>query len=99
MLNPEKKVVMICDLCDGNPKCIDSCPEEALELVTEDKSADMTWAAAVQKLLLDVTKLTSIVKSGKLDPLLSQVNEKMRRLEEKLEALFNKEVELHSKAT
>ena len=41
-MNPEKKVVMICDLCDGEPKCVDSCPEEALELGTEDDAVPLT---------------------------------------------------------
>lgn len=31
-----KSVVAVCDLCDGEPKCIDWCPEEALELITHD---------------------------------------------------------------
>jgi len=28
----DTKVVFACDLCDGEPKCIEWCPEDALEL-------------------------------------------------------------------
>jgi Fe-S-cluster-containing dehydrogenase component len=36
MVNPEKETVMMCDLCGGDPQCVEWCPEEALELVTEE---------------------------------------------------------------
>ncbi len=37
MPHPEKNVVMMCDLCDGQPKCVDWCPEDALNLVTQEE--------------------------------------------------------------
>jgi carbon-monoxide dehydrogenase iron sulfur subunit len=36
MVNPEKETVMMCDLCGGDPQCVEWCPEEALDLVTEE---------------------------------------------------------------
>jgi len=98
-LNPEKRVVMICDLCEGDAKCVDACPEEALELVTADEAAKRTWALAVDKLLADVGELAAAVKRGELDGLLVDADGKMKRLEDKLEALFGKELELQSKAS
>ena len=35
-LDPDSKLVIVCDLCDGEPKCVERCPEEALELVRRD---------------------------------------------------------------
>ena len=34
-IDPEKKVVTICDLCEGEPKCVEWCPENALEFTTK----------------------------------------------------------------
>ena len=36
-LNPNKKVVSICDLCEGDPKCVKYCPTKALELTNLDR--------------------------------------------------------------
>ncbi len=56
MLHPERKVVFICDLCDGKPKCVEWCPEEALDLVTEDILAQKSRIEAVKKLFQDTLK-------------------------------------------
>ena len=50
-LDAENKVVNICDLCDGEPKCVEWCPEEALELTTRDILAQKARIDAVKKLL------------------------------------------------
>lgn len=51
-LHPEKRVVMICDLCEGEPEplCVKWCPEEALELTTRDLLAQKSRIASVKKL-------------------------------------------------
>jgi len=49
-LMPDKKTVVICDLCDGDPKCVKWCPEEALELSSKDIIAQKARIDAVQKL-------------------------------------------------
>lgn len=51
-LDPDKKIVMVCDLCssrpDKEPQCVKWCPEEALSLTNRDILA--------QKARLDITQ-------------------------------------------
>ncbi len=49
-LHPESKVVVCCDLCDGEPVCVEWCPEEALELTTTDVLAQKARISATKKL-------------------------------------------------
>lgn len=49
-LHPDRKVVIVCDLCGGEPKCVDWCPEEALKLVTRDELATKARVEAARKL-------------------------------------------------
>ncbi len=91
-LNPERRVVMICDLCGGDPKCIPLCPEEALDLATEDVAAQRTWTSAVEKLLSEAEKMAELAKARGLEALFGAVDERMERLEEKLVELGKKEV-------
>ncbi len=56
MLHPDRKVVFVCDLCEGKPKCIEWCPEEALDLVTEDILAQKARLSAVKKLFQEALK-------------------------------------------
>ena len=49
-LIPDRKTVAICDLCEGEPKCVKWCPEEALELSSKDIIAQKARIDAVQKL-------------------------------------------------
>lgn len=93
-LNPEKRVVMACDLCGGEPKCIDFCPEGALELVTEDAAAK-TWVSSIEKLFLEAKKLTELIKSRTWADIFAEADKKLERLEEKLEALSERELELY----
>lgn len=51
MLHPEKKTVLICDLCQGQPQCIEWCPEGALELQTEKAIDEKVRRATVNKLI------------------------------------------------
>jgi Fe-S-cluster-containing hydrogenase component 2 len=95
MLHPEKKVVMTCDLCGGDPECIDYCPEEALELVTDEVVAQKAWVPAVEKKSLEAQKLTEFIKSGRGADIFAEAEEKQKRLQEKLEALRKKELELY----
>ena len=52
VLNPEKETVMMCDLCDGEPQCVEWCPEEALALVTQ-KEFDANLRKATADKLID----------------------------------------------
>ncbi len=56
MLHPDKKVVFVCDLCDGKPKCVEWCPEEAIDYVTKDVLAQKARISAVKKLFQETTK-------------------------------------------
>jgi len=94
-MNPEKRVVMICDLCNGEPECVTFCPEEALELGTEDDAVPLT--ASLEKLLSEIQKMLEMVKNGEWESLITDVDKKMKRLEEKLAELSEKELELQSK--
>ena len=51
VLNPEKETVMICDLCDGEPKCVEWCPEEALNLVSSEEYNQNVQEATAHKLI------------------------------------------------
>jgi len=59
-LHPEKRVVVVCDLCDGKPKCIEWCPEEALDFVTRDQLAQKARRAVVKKLFQEAMKTAAI---------------------------------------
>jgi carbon-monoxide dehydrogenase iron sulfur subunit len=37
MLHPVKKGVVVCDLCDGDPKCVSYCPRGALSLLASEE--------------------------------------------------------------
>jgi Fe-S-cluster-containing dehydrogenase component len=49
-LHPELKKVRICDLCEGDPKCVKWCPEEALDFTTKDQLAQKARIAVTKKL-------------------------------------------------
>jgi Fe-S-cluster-containing dehydrogenase component len=95
MFNPEKRVVMACDLCGGEPKCIDFCPEEALALVAENIDSQKMWLSSIEKLVLESDRLMESIKSRALENLFAEADERAKRLEEKLEALSKRELELY----
>jgi len=94
MVNPEKRVVMACDLCGGEPKCIDFCPEEALELVTEDVEYQKIWLSSLEKIFQEAVRLMESIKKGTLENVFAEADKRAKRLEEKLEALSKRELEL-----
>jgi len=49
-LHSEKRVVAVCDLCNGEPKCVEWCPRDALELVTLETLAQRARISSVKKL-------------------------------------------------
>ena len=53
-LDPDKKVVRMCDLCatrTGGPACVEWCPEEALELTSKDILSQKARISAIQNLV------------------------------------------------
>ena len=55
-LHPETRVVFSCDLCDGEPKCVEWCPEEALDFTTKDILSQKARVAIVKKLFQEALK-------------------------------------------
>jgi len=47
----DRKHVIICDLCDGDPRCIEMCPPEALSLKNAEEMAQVMRRKAVSGLL------------------------------------------------
>jgi carbon-monoxide dehydrogenase iron sulfur subunit len=58
VLNSEKETVMICDLCDGEPQCVEWCPEEALNLVTQKEFDENVREATANKLINETLRLS-----------------------------------------
>lgn len=57
-LPPEKGVVMICDLCGGDPECIKYCPfNEALSFTTTNEFAHSLRKDAIIKLLKELVEV------------------------------------------
>jgi Fe-S-cluster-containing hydrogenase component 2 len=79
-----------CDLCEGEPKCIEFCPEEALELVSTDEEAEKRFSGALEKLSAETERLTDIVKKKDWKPLLAEAETRALKVTEKLEALSKK---------
>ena len=59
LLHPNKKVVAVCDLCEGDPKCISFCPKEALQLMSGEELGQKMRRATLTKLLSE-SSLTSV---------------------------------------
>ncbi len=79
-----------CDLCEGEPQCVEFCPEEALELVTTDEEAEKRFTDALEKLSAETERLASIVKKKDWKPLLEEAEKRSMKVTEKLEALNKK---------
>jgi carbon-monoxide dehydrogenase iron sulfur subunit len=89
-LHPDKGIAMACDLCDGEPKCVEFCPEEALDTVSTDEEAEKRFTDAMEKLPAETERLTNTVKNKDWKPLLAEAEKRLMKVTEKLEAL-NKE--------
>ena len=81
-----------CDLCDEEPQCVEFCPEEALELVSNDEEAEKRFDNALEKLPAETERLTNTVKNKDWNPLLAEAEERSMKVTEKLEALNKKAI-------
>jgi len=79
-----------CDLCEGEPKCVEFCPEEALDIVCTDEAAEKRFNDALEKLPAETERLTNIVKKKEWNPLLADAEKRAMKVTEKLEALNKK---------
>ena len=45
-----EKIFEVCDLCDGEPKCVEWCPEESLDFATSEVLAQKARISVAKKL-------------------------------------------------
>lgn len=86
----DANTVVICDLCDGDPKCKEFCPEEAIDFVTEESEIGETWVTASKKWLDASGKLVAMAKGEGVTDFLADSKEIMERIDEKYTELFTK---------
>ena len=79
-----------CNLCEGEPKCVESCPEEALEIVESDEAAEKRFNDALTNLSAQTEKLAAAIKSKDWKPLLAVAEKRSEKITEKLQALNKK---------
>jgi len=89
-IHSETGKAIACDLCEGEPKCVESCPEEALEIVESDEAAEKLFNDALEKLVVQTEQLSTTIKSKDWKPLLSVAEKRSERITEKLQALNKK---------
>ncbi|MEM1515307.1 MAG: 4Fe-4S dicluster domain-containing protein [Candidatus Bathyarchaeia archaeon] len=90
MLDPDKGIVIACDLCNGEPKCVEFCPEEALKIVSEDQHFTKALQSTIEELPRGVERIINTVKSGRIDELFLEAEEKAKRIEDKLKSMKEK---------
>jgi len=90
VMNMEKNIVDVCDLCDGEPKCVEFCPEEALEIFYDDEAADKTLIQAIEGLPEELERLSGLIKKRELAEIFMTAEERAKKLESKLEELLKK---------
>ena len=90
IVDPDKKVVAVCDLCEGEPKCVEFCPEEALKIVYDDETADKAWISAIENLPKELNRLISLVKKRDFSEIFAKAEDRVKKLESKLEELPRK---------
>ena len=74
-INCDTGKAIACDLCQGEPKCVEACPEEALEIVDSDEAAEKRFNDALEKLPAQTEQLTITVKNKDWKPLVSSCRE------------------------
>jgi len=89
-IHPDTGFSVACDLCGGEPQCVEFCPEEALEIITTDEEADKRMSETLKKLPAETERVTNIVKNKDWKPMLAEAEERSKKVSEKLEALRDK---------
>jgi carbon-monoxide dehydrogenase iron sulfur subunit len=51
-----KRTIIVCDLCDGDPKCISYCPTEALSLKTAEEISQKTRRKVIMPLVSRISE-------------------------------------------
>jgi anaerobic carbon-monoxide dehydrogenase iron sulfur subunit len=89
-IHPESGLAVVCDLCRGEPQCVEFCPEEALEVVSTDEAADKKMSDTLEKLPAETERISNVVKSKDWKPMLAEAEKRGEKVSEKLEALNKK---------
>ncbi|MFQ5763145.1 MAG: hypothetical protein ACE5PO_08935, partial [Candidatus Bathyarchaeia archaeon] len=50
----DEKVVVVCDLCGGDPKCIKWCPQKAIELNTKHVMKELALKHAAKRDIIEL---------------------------------------------
>jgi Fe-S-cluster-containing hydrogenase component 2 len=82
-----------CNLCEGAPKCVDICPECALDIVSSDEEADKRFNDALENLPATTEKLTRQIRDKEWKPLLVASEQRTQKITEKLQELNTKALE------
>jgi Fe-S-cluster-containing dehydrogenase component len=90
MIHSDTGKAVACDLCSGEPQCVEFCPEEALELVSSDDEADKKFNDALEKLPVETERIANIAKNKEWNSLLADADKRAMKVNEKLEALNKK---------
>ena len=89
-LHTDTGKAIACDLCEGEPNCVEFCPEDALDLVSTDEDAEKRFNTALETLPAAAERLTDTIKSKNWKPLLAEAEDRSMKVTEKLEALNKK---------
>ena len=89
-IHPDTGKATACDFCGGEPKCIEACPEEALETITTDEEAEQRFSGALERLPIETERLTNTIKNKDWKPLLADAEKRSQKVTEKLEELNKK---------
>jgi anaerobic carbon-monoxide dehydrogenase iron sulfur subunit len=89
-IHPETGLAVACDLCGGEPQCVEFCPEEALETVATDEEAEKRMSETIEKLPAETERITNIVKNKDWKPVLADAEKRSQKVSEKLDALSKK---------
>ncbi len=89
-IHPDTGKATTCDFCGGEPKCVEACPEEALETITTDEEAEQRFSGALERLPIETERLTNTIKNKDWKPLLADAEKRSQKVTEKLEALNKK---------
>jgi Fe-S-cluster-containing hydrogenase component 2 len=96
-INPETGKAIACDLCKGEPKCKEACPEEALDIVESDEAADKRFNEALSKLPEQCEQMTTIAKNKDWKKLLATAEKRSEKVSQTLEKLNKKTMEIRQK--
>lgn len=82
--------VLVCDLCGGETKCKELCPEEAIEFMTSESEIQKAWVSASRKCIKAAENLMDTLKGEGAADFFKDADEIMNRVEDKCKEIFAK---------